>query len=189
MVIAEFRRPEAADADLYFVITVGISILIGWITFTGSMVAFAKLQGVVVPGRPVTFPFQRVANFGALLVTIGLIVLLGYHPETRIVLVPVAVLSAGLGVLFVIPIGGADMPVVICLLNSYCGLAAAATGFVIGNAGLIIAGALVGASGIILTQLMCKAMNRSLVNVLFGAFGTEGGGPAGEGGEERRVTS
>ncbi len=189
VVIAEFWRPEAANTNLYFVITVGISTLIGWITFTGSMVAFAKLQGVVVPGRPVTFPFQRVANFGALLVTIGLIVLLGYHPETRIVLVPVAVLSAGLGILFVIPIGGADMPVVICLLNSYSGLAAAATGFVLGNAGLIIAGALVGASGIILTQLMCKAMNRSLVNVLFGAVGTEGGGPAGEGGEERRVTS
>jgi NAD(P) transhydrogenase subunit beta len=188
VVIAEFWRGPAST-DLYFVITVAISTLIGWITFTGSMVAFAKLQGVVVPGRPVVFPLQKVANFGTLLVTIGLIVLLCYFPTYRAILVPVALLSAGLGVLFVIPIGGADMPVVICLLNSYSGLAAAATGFVLGNAGLIIAGALVGASGIILTQLMCRAMNRSLANVLFGAVGTEGGEGGDAAGEERRVTS
>jgi NAD(P) transhydrogenase subunit beta len=189
VVIAEFWRPQVASTDLYFVITVAISTLIGWITFTGSMVAFAKLQGVVVPGRPVVFPLQRVANFGTLAVTIGLIVLLGFYPQYRLILVPVAVLSAVLGVLFVIPIGGADMPVVICLLNSYSGLAAAATGFVLGNAGLIIAGALVGASGVILTQLMCKAMNRSLANVLFGAVGAEVAEGGAKGGEERRVTS
>jgi len=187
VVIAEFWRPEVASNDLYFVITVAISTLIGWVTFTGSLVAFAKLQGIVVPSRPVVFPFQRPANFAALLLTIGLIVLLGFHPQARPILIPVAILSAGLGVLFVIPIGGADMPVVICLLNSYSGLAAAATGFVLGNAGLIIAGALVGASGIILTQLMCRAMNRSLPNVLFGAVGAEAA-ELGEA-EERRVTS
>jgi NAD(P) transhydrogenase subunit beta len=189
VVIVQFWGPGAQSVALYDIITIALSTLIGWVTFTGSMVAFAKLQGVVVPGRPVVFPLQKVANFGTLLVTIGLIVLLCYFPTYRAILVPVAVLSAGLGVLFVIPIGGADMPVVICLLNSYSGLAAAATGFVLHNAGLIIAGALVGASGIILTQLMCKAMNRSLANVLFGAVGTEGGGGEGKGGEERRVQS
>ncbi len=187
VVIVEFWKPGAPSTDLYFVVTVAVSTLIGWITFTGSLVAFAKLQGVVIPSRPIVLPLQKAANFGLLAVTIGLMVLLGCSPSHRELLVPIAVLSAGLGVMFVIPIGGADMPVVISLLNSYSGLAAAATGFVLGNIGLIIAGALVGASGIVLTRLMCTAMNRSLVNVLFGAVGARAA-RTGEA-EERRVTS
>ncbi len=140
-------------------------------TFTGSLVAFAKLQGMFVSGRPVVFPFQKIVNFAMLALCVGLIVLLAIYPSHRWLIVPIALLSCALGVLFVIPIGGADMPVVISLLNSYSGLAAAATGFVLGNTGLIIAGALVGASGIVLTRLMCHAMNRSLANVLFAAVG------------------
>jgi NAD(P) transhydrogenase subunit beta len=177
---------QAADVQR-FAVMAAVSSVIGWVTFSGSMVAFSKLQGVVFSGRPTVFPFQRVVNFATLAVAAGLCVLIGFYPDARWLIVPVAVLAAALGVLFVIPIGGADMPVVISLLNSYSGLAAAATGFVLNNTGLIIAGALVGASGIILTRLMCKAMNRSLANVLFGAVGA--GGEAREGGEERRVRS
>ncbi len=169
-------------------VTTGISSLIGWVTFTGSIIAFAKLQEVVISGRPVTFPMQKVVNLVLFAVVVGLIVLWGLYPHLRWLVIPISVLSVVLGVLFVIPIGGADMPVVISLLNSYSGLAAAATGFVLQNAGLIIAGSLVGASGLILTRLMCVAMNRSLANVLFGAVGaTAAAGPAGT--EERRVTS
>jgi NAD(P) transhydrogenase subunit beta len=170
---------EPAGGDLRFVVMVAVSTLIGWVTFTGSAVAFAKLQGLIET-RPVTFPFQRLANFAALALAVGLIVLMGFFPEHRWVLAPLAVLSAALGVMFVIPIGGADMPVVISLLNSYSGLAAAATGFVLNNTGLIVAGALVGASGVILTRLMCQAMNRSLANVLFAAVGQTGAGGGGE---------
>ena len=170
-----------------FVATVGISTLIGWVTFTGSVVAFAKLQELFVSGRPVVFPLQKIVNFTILAMAAGLIVLIGLLPAQRWLIIPTAALASVLGVLFVIPIGGADMPVVISLLNSYSGLAAAATGFVLNNTGLIIAGALVGASGIILTRLMCKAMNRSLANVLFGAVGSVIAGPAS--GEEKRVTS
>ncbi len=130
-----------------FVTTTGIGSLIGWVTFTGSLIAFAKLQEVLISGRPVVFPFQKIVNFLLLGTTAALIVLLGLFPAQRWLIVPIAILSSVLGVLFVIPIGGADMPVVISLLNSYSGLAAAATGFVLGNTGLIVAGALVGASG------------------------------------------
>ena len=172
---------------MYSVITVALSTLIGWVTFTGSMVAFAKLQEFLVSGRPVVFPMQKIANFAALAAAIALIVIWGYFPAQRWLIIPLAVLAAGLGVMYTIPIGGADMPVVISLLNSYSGLAACATGFVLGNYGLIIAGSLVGSSGIVLTRIMCKAMNRSLVNVLFGAVGAVVKGPGG--GEERRVTS
>ena len=164
--------------------TIVLGTLIGAVTLSGSVIAFGKLQGIVT-GKPVTFPLQK--SFNALLF-LGILVAgtsLASDPVAQalglgqadiggtlfIALVAAALL---LGVLLVIPIGGADMPVVVSLLNSYSGLAAAATGFVLGNMILIIAGALVGASGLILTQLMCKAMNRSLGNVAFGAFGTEG---------------
>ncbi len=172
VVIAEFwrRSPGAVAGDLQFVITVAVSTLIGWVTFTGSLVAFAKLQDLI-RSRPMVFRLQRVANFILLGAAVGLIVLAAAFPTQRWLLIPLAGVASLLGVMFVIPIGGADMPVVISLLNSYSGLAAAATGFVLNNTGLIIAGALVGASGIVLTRLMCKAMNRSLVNVLFGAVG------------------
>jgi NAD(P) transhydrogenase subunit beta len=172
VVIAEFWRrsgPEVA-ADQRFVVTAAVATLIGWVTFTGSAVAFAKLQGLI-RSRPVVFALQKSVNFVVLGAVLMLMVLLSIFPGQRWLLVPVAVLAASLGVLFVLPIGGADMPVVISLLNSYSGLAAATTGFVLNNTGLIIAGALVGASGIILTRLMCRAMNRSLANVLFGAVG------------------
>jgi NAD(P) transhydrogenase subunit beta len=163
-----------------------ISTLIGWVTFTGSLVAFAKLGGYVIPSSPITFPVQKLVNVVILLAAIVLIVLSAVSPEWQWLNIPLLFLAAGLGILFTIPIGGADMPVVISLLNSYSGLAACATGFVLGNPGLIIAGSLVGASGLILTRLMCVAMNRSLGNVLFGAVGATGGG-ADTG--EKRVTS
>ena len=179
---------QLADAaGLYLVITVAISTLIGWVTFLGSLVAFARLQELLLSGRPTVFPLQKLANFALLAVTVGLIVLWGLLPAQRWLVIPIAVLAAGLGVLFTIPIGGADMPVVISLLNSYSGLAACATGFVLRNPGLIIAGSLVGASGIVLTRIMCMAMNRSLPNVLFAAVGAVVKGPAA--GVEKRVTA
>ena len=168
--------------------TIVLSTLIGAVTFSGSLIAFGKLQGILT-GRPVTFPLQKILNallflgvlvVGASLADVGIgsaVASLFGSTAIEIASPFFLALVAGaliLGVLLVIPIGGADMPVVVSLLNSYSGLAAAATGFVLGNMILIIAGALVGASGLILTQLMCKAMNRSLGNVAFGAFGTDG---------------
>jgi len=168
-------------------VTVVISIFIGSVTFTGSLIAFGKLNGSV-SGKPVTFPGNHIVNLLLVLGVIGASVYLatgGEGSSTILWLIlGIVIASAILGVLLVIPIGGADMPVVIALLNSYSGLAAAATGFVLQNNVLIICGALVGASGLILTQIMCKAMNRSLANVLFGGFGQEaqgsGGGKDGE---------
>jgi NAD(P) transhydrogenase subunit beta len=165
----------------------GIASLIGWVTFTGSLIAFAKLQEFVLSGRPITFPMQKLANLLVLVALVVLIVIWAIFPEQRWLIIPIAVLASALGVMFTIPIGGADMPVVISLLNSYSGLAAAATGFVLNNYGLIIAGSLVGASGIILTRLMCVAMNRSLANVLFGAVGQVVA--SADDGTEKRVTS
>jgi NAD(P) transhydrogenase subunit beta len=154
------------------VVTILISILIGSITFTGSFVAFGKLQGVV-PGRPLTYPGQQVVNALIVIGLIGYAVWAGVSGEENGYWV-VAGLSLLLGILAVIPIGGADMPVVISLLNSFSGLAAAAAGFVIESNPLIIGGALVGAAGLILTVQMTEAMNRSLGDVLFAGFGTEG---------------
>jgi NAD(P) transhydrogenase subunit beta len=169
---AEFLRPMAAGAimPINTVLTIQLSVLIGGVTFSGSLIAFGKLQDLVT-GRAVTYPLQKTLNALLFAATIGLVVWLVISPEQITWFVVLAAIALLLGVLSVIPIGGADMPVVISLLNSYSGLAAAMTGFVINNHGLIISGALVGASGIILTNIMCKAMNRSLGNVLFGAFG------------------
>jgi NAD(P) transhydrogenase subunit beta len=156
-------------ADTAF--TIGIAILIGGVTFTGSLIAYAKLAGKM-SGAPVLWPAQRIMNAVLLLATIlGSVWLAAQYDQWWIVWVVLAI-SFVLGVTFTIPVGGADMPVVIALLNSYSGLAAAATGFVLKNPGLIIAGSLVGASGLILTAIMCKAMNRSLANVLFAGVGT-----------------
>ncbi len=157
--------------------------LIGGLTFSGSWVAFFKLQGHFE--QPVTYPLQKTLNSLILAGSLAVAVWLVAAPPAGPALwyLGLAVASLLLGVLVVIPIGGADMPVVVALLNSYSGLAASAAGFVLANMGLIIGGALVGASGLILTALMCRAMNRSLANVLFGAFGG-GGGPAAAGGEE-----
>ena len=159
---------QAPPADV--AVTIQLSILIGSVTFSGSIIAWGKLQEVIT-GTAVTYPLQKTLNALLFAALLGLLIwLAGWFPNPTMVFVFVG-LSLVLGVLSVIPIGGADMPVVIALLNSYSGLAAAMTGFVINNHGLIIAGALVGASGVILTAIMCKAMNRSLGNVLFGAFG------------------
>ncbi len=160
-----------ADVGSFTAFTIFLSVLIGGITFTGSIVAYLKLSEKM-NSAPIVFDAQRAAN-GALL---GLIVLCGLifilNPSTASILFYVLIILAlVLGVMVVIPIGGADMPVVISLLNSYSGLAACAAGFAIGNNILIVAGSLVGAAGIILTNIMCKAMNRSLTNVLFSGFG------------------
>jgi NAD(P) transhydrogenase subunit beta len=170
--VAEFLAAPNVGAGTTGV-TILLGTLIGGVTFSGSFIAFAKLQELMT-GNPITFPGQNAVNaalaVGVLVIgamTLGLFG--GQDPQTMFwVFCGISLL---LGVLLVIPIGGADMPVVISLLNSYSGLAASAAGFVIGNMVLIISGALVGAAGLILTQLMCKGMNRSLANVAFGAFG------------------
>jgi NAD(P) transhydrogenase subunit beta len=174
---AEFLRAELMNetVPLDTAVTTQLGLLIGAVTFTGSLVAWAKLQELM-SGRPLVFPGQKAVNA---LIFLAIVVLAVYQVATPDpILWPfygIVALSLVLGVLLVVPIGGADMPVVISLLNSYSGIAAAMTGFVIDNSVLIIAGALVGSSGIILSQIMCKAMNRSLANVLFGAFGGGGG--------------
>jgi len=151
--------------------TVFLSVLIGGVTFSGSMIAWAKLSETI-GGKPVLFMGQRFVNALIIAGTITAGVLFILHPESSYHLfIGVIVASFIIGVMVVIPIGGADMPVVISLLNSYSGLAACAAGFVIHNNVLIVSGSLVGASGMILTNIMCKAMNRSLANVLFSGFG------------------
>jgi NAD(P) transhydrogenase subunit beta len=180
--VAEFWRLMATSQaiPLDANISMLLDVFIGGVTFTGSMVAFAKLQGLI-SGSPITFPLQQPINA---LLLIGYVVGSAYllvTPENLAVFLAVVVVSLLLGVLFVIPIGGGDMPVVISLLNSLSGLAASAAGFVVMNNMLIIAGALVGASGLILTEIMCKAMNRSLFSVLFSAFGKAGTAGAGAG--------
>ncbi len=185
--VAEFWRlmgsSQAIPIDAN--ISMLLDVFIGGVTFTGSMVAFAKLQGLI-SGSPITFPLQQPIN---ILLLVGFVVGSAYliaTPENLPLFLALVGVSLLLGVLFVIPIGGGDMPVVISLLNSLSGIAASAAGFVVMNNMLIIAGALVGASGLILTQIMCKAMNRSLVSVLFGAFGKAGvaGGSTGTQGDK-----
>jgi NAD(P) transhydrogenase subunit beta len=163
--------PNAAVAGL----AAGLTGLIGSVTFTGSLVAAAKLEELPQFKKPRAFPGQLLANAGLLAIT--LLLCLGMSDGSGWEYFLIAAISFVLGVFLVDPIGGADMPVVIALLNSYSGLAASAAGFVIGNNVLIIAGALVGASGIILTNIMCRAMNRSTANVFFGKFEGTGSGP------------
>jgi len=151
-------------------ITIVFSVIIGSLTFTGSFIAWGKLQGKI-SGQPITYPGQNILNG---IILIGVIITAYFfvlNPENIVAFSIILGIGLLLGILSVIPIGGADMPVVISLLNSYSGIAAAATGFVLGNQALIVSGALVGASGIFLTNTMCKGMNRSLSNVLFSAFG------------------
>jgi NAD(P) transhydrogenase subunit beta len=165
-------------------VTTGLGIFIGSLTFTGSFIAFGKLKGFI-SGNAITFPGLNIINIGSM---IGVLVLIGFFtfdPTNQTIFWVILGLSLLIGITSVIPIGGADMPVVISLLNSYSGLAASMAGFVIGNNLLIIAGALVGAAGLILTQIMCKAMNRSLANVIFGAFGGDSGSSgSGEAGDK-----
>jgi H+-translocating NAD(P) transhydrogenase subunit beta len=167
---AELIRGGDTSVALGAGIAGAIGILVGTVTFSGSFVAFGKLQGFIT-GNPVTYPLQKTFNLLLFLGAVGAAVwLTGFGAGLEFMLI-LAGVAFFLGILLVLPIGGADMPVVISLLNSYSGLAAAAAGFVIGNPLLVLAGALVGAAGLILTQLMCRAMNRSLANVAFGAFG------------------
>ncbi|MFP4180745.1 MAG: NAD(P)(+) transhydrogenase (Re/Si-specific) subunit beta [Spirochaetaceae bacterium] len=171
--------PELAGGspNLQFLIATAASGLIGSVTFIGSLIAFGKLQGIVTE-KPVRYRGEQVVKSLVFLGGIALAVLLILNPEKVELYGYLAAAGFLLGILLVMPIGGADMPIVIALLNSYSGIAAAATGFVLSNNILIIAGSLVGASGIILTNIMCKAMNRSLANVLFGGVGAVPKGPA-----------
>jgi NAD(P) transhydrogenase subunit beta len=183
--VAEFLRDatEATLLPLPFIIATLLGAVIGSVSLTGSIVAFGKLQGFIA-GRPVKYPGSQVVTAILFLAIIGLGVYLAAVANSVPLFLLFCAIALVLGVQLVMPIGGADMPVVVSLLNSYTGIAVAATGIVLNNYALLIAGILVGASGGILTQLMCKAMNRSLFNVLFAGFGTGGGtavaGAAGE---------
>ena len=180
---SEFIKADFSNS--FLVISIVLSVLVGTLTLTGSFIAFGKLQGLVTT-KPVTFTGQQILNgLLAIIMIVAAFMIPQYGMQSFYLIIG---LSALLGILLVIPIGGADMPVVISLLNSYSGIAAALTGFVLvqtnpsaGNA-LIICGSLVGASGMILTQIMCKGMNRSLPNVIFGAVGgeVEGGNQSGK---------
>jgi NAD(P) transhydrogenase subunit beta len=172
--IVEYRE-AAGGLDAVRMGAIGFEVLFGALTVTGSFMAFGKLQDLV-PGRPVTYPGQNAVNIALFVTTVGMLVYLVAHPAAGPVFYAMIALAFVIGISMVLPIGGADMPVVISLLNSYAGLASSATGFAIGNNVLIIAGALDGASGFLLSILMSKAMNRSFGNVLFGAFG--GAAPA-----------
>jgi len=167
--IAEYDHLGAAMNGLQLGAT-GFEVVLGALTFTGSIMAFGKLQGFI-PGKPVTFRGQNLLNGVAIVSTLALVTALVLQPENPVWFWSALALALLIGVTLVLPIGGADMPVVICLLNSYAGLAAAATGFALKNNVLIICGALDGGSGFILGMIMSKAMNRSFSNVLFGAFG------------------
>ncbi len=158
------------EIDIQFTVAAVASGVIGAVTFWGSLVAFGKLQGLITE-EPVLFKGQHLVNALLLFFSLLLGVWLVKDPSLAWIYWGVVALSSILGITLVLPIGGADMPVVICLLNSYSGIAAAATGFVLNNNVLIISGSLVGASGVILSNLMCKSMNRSLTNVLFGGVG------------------
>jgi NAD(P) transhydrogenase subunit beta len=168
--VAEYTR-EAERLTYFKVGALGFETFLGFLTFTGSLMAFGKLQGVIT-GAPVTWKGQNFLNIGLFFGSLSAIGLLVAHREMHAVFFSIAGTGLALGVMAVLPIGGADMPVVISLLNSYAGLAACATGFALGSQILIISGALDGSSGLLLSLLMSKAMNRSFANVLFGAFGT-----------------
>jgi len=180
------------DSNLFVRVAVMLAVLIGGVAFSGSLVAYAKLAGRI-SGRPVLFQGQQIINAAILAAIVACSAFLLVNPTgilAYLVFLLVLCLALTLGVLAVIPIGGADMPVVIALLNSYSGLAACAAGFIILNNVLIVAGSLVGASGLILTGIMCKAMNRSLSNVLFGGMGAAAGvkGTAEVQGEPKPIT-
>jgi H+-translocating NAD(P) transhydrogenase subunit beta len=191
---AEFARlsPQPQPIPVFIAATIVVSLVIGGVTFSGSFVAFAKLQELV-SGRPLRIPFGKTVTG---VVGVAILLATGWvltGAEEPLLFLGLAVAALVLGVLLVVPIGGADMPVVVALLNSYSGIAASAAGFVLGNLALIVSGALVGASGLILTRIMCEAMNRSLANVFFGAFGAAPTGDAAvgagaEGGSVRSVS-
>ena len=185
--ITEFMHIHASNPATYVTLEVLLGVLIGTVSFSGSAIAYAKLQELMT-GRPVTDPGQQVLNGLMGLAALTLIVTMLITGSMVLLWVLLAV-SFLLGIAFVLPIGGADVPVLISLLNSFTGLAVAASGFTLGSNLLIVAGTLVGASGILLTRLMSKAMGRSLANVLFSAFGSANTGGPGAAGEERPVRS
>ena len=170
---AEFLNPGDM-LSTFSLATISLSVFVGTLTFTGSFIAFGKLQGFI-SGQPIVFPGQQFLNALIGISILGLAVYISTSPDQINIFYILISLSALIGIALTIPIGGADMPVVISLLNSYSGIAASSTGFVLNNNALIISGALVGASGLILTNIMCKGMNRSLANVIFGAVGLDQG--------------
>jgi len=184
---AEFYLGNPQTLQPFKMSVLGVEVILGGLTFTGSLMAAGKLQEIL-PQRPITYKGQNIVNLILFLIAVGVAVYLVMHPDAR-TLFPIMVLVALIfGVLLIIPIGGADMPTVISLLNSYAGLSAAAMGFVLNSKLLIIAGALDGSSGFILSVIMSKAMNRSFSNVLFGAFGqVQASAAAGQ--EEKPVRS
>jgi NAD(P) transhydrogenase subunit beta len=188
--LAEFHNLAPVGLDGEESVAILLSALIGSISFAGSMIAFAKLQELL-SGRPITYAGQQFVNGAVLLAALALGISIVAGADRDLLLVGLIALALTFGVLFVLPIGGADMPVVISLLNAFTGLAASAAGFLLHNNVLIVAGALVGASGTLLTLLMGRAMNRSIGNVLFGAFGAAppGAAAAGAGEDGRSVRS
>jgi NAD(P) transhydrogenase subunit beta len=184
-----FSKITLENHPVFLTSTIVISVFVGTLTLTGSIIAFCKLQGII-SGRPIVFPGQQILNglFAIFLIFLGVYIVMSdaHFLNSFYGLVIIAGL---LGITLTIPIGGADMPVVISLLNSYSGVAAASTGFVLLNNGLIISGALVGASGLILTNIMCKGMNRSLANVIFGAVGVEQDTLSESGGKQINIKS
>jgi NAD(P) transhydrogenase subunit beta len=191
--LADFHNsiPEPGQLDYDASVAIVLSALIGSVSFAGSLVAFAKLRELI-GGRPITYPGQQIGNMALLAALVALGAVIVFGPQKEILLGLIILGALAFGVLFVLPIGGADMPVVISLLNAFTGVAAAATGFVLHQNVLIVSGMLVGASGTLLTLMMAKAMGRSVSNVFFGAFGqlqaaTEGA-VAADGGTVRSTT-
>ena len=180
---AEFLNPGDI-LSTFSLATISLSVFVGTLTFTGSFIAFGKLQGFV-SGQPIVFPGQQFINALIGITILGLAIYITTAPDQINIFYILIALSALIGIALTIPIGGADMPVVISLLNSYSGIAASSTGFVLNNNALIISGALVGASGLILTNIMCKGMNRSLANVIFGAVGLDQGSSSD--GEDKQI--
>ena len=184
---AALNAPEAfhigtpGNIHTQSLIEMSLGLAIGAITFSGSLIAFAKLQALM-KGSPITFKGQHQLNLGLAILLAILFISFVVSGGSPLLFTGIALLSFALGFLIIIPIGGADMPVVVSMLNSYSGWAAAGIGFTIENLALIITGSLVGASGAILSYIMCKGMNRSIINVLLGGFGTESGGAAAAGG-------
>ena len=172
VLIAGAALHDAVNPNLQLLIATAASGIIGAVTFWGSLVAFDKLQEFLLPGKPIHYPGQQLLNALLGIIALALAVWIVVDPTSDTTYWALVAVASVLGVLLTIPIGGADMPVAVALLNSYSGLAGAAAGFVLNNNALIITGSLVGASGIILSQIMCKAMNRSLANVLLGKLGS-----------------
>jgi H+-translocating NAD(P) transhydrogenase subunit beta len=185
--ITEFVHVQSTNPATYVILEVLLGVLIGTVSFSGSAIAFAKLQELMT-GRPVTYPGQQIMNALIGAAALGLIVTILVTGSSTLLWILLA-LAFVLGIAFVLPIGGADVPVLISLLNSFTGLAVAASGFTLGSNLLIVAGTLVGASGILLTRLMSKAMGRSLSNVLFAAFGSNVTAKGGTAEDDRSVRS